>query len=101
MLLGFGAVVVTIAVGLSRTDNLITSFNQRLDVQNQRMDSRFDAQNQRFDEQNQRFDIQNQRFDRYYDLLMNHNTDIALIKEAQKEIRENIAEFNKRYNIQS
>ena len=71
VLLGMGAIIVTLGIGISSTnariDDGFTSVNLRFDEINRRMDDGFDNVNRRIDDTNQRmnegFNSVNQRID--------------------------------------
>ena len=60
MLIGIGAIIVTLATGTCSTNTRITdavvSINQRMDDINQRMDDGFENMNRRIDDTNKRID---------------------------------------------
>ena len=67
LLLGIGAIVVTLAVGTcstnARIDDLGDTMNSRFDDMNNRFDDLTGTMNNRFDDVNRRFDDVNNRFD--------------------------------------
>ena len=67
MLLGIGAIVVTLSVGTCSTNARLAegfeNVNRRFDDFNRRMDDGFENVNRRFDDTNKRIDDTNQRID--------------------------------------
>ena len=67
MLLGIGAIVVTLGVGTcstnARIDDLNDNINNRFDDLNDNMNNRFEDVNRRFEDMNRRVDDVNRRID--------------------------------------
>ena len=67
MLIGIGAIIVTLATGTCSTNTRITdavvSINQRMDDGFENVNRRFDDMNLRFNDMNKRIDDTNERID--------------------------------------
>ena len=82
MLIGIGAIIVTLATGTCSTNTRITDAVVSI---NQRMDDGFENMNRRFDDMNRRFDDVNLRFN---DINLRIDDTNKRIDDLQTDVRE-------------
>ncbi|MDE2904809.1 MAG: hypothetical protein OXQ28_01860 [Acidobacteriota bacterium] len=86
VLLGMGAIIVTLGIGTcstnTRIDDGFTNVNLRFEEINRRMDDGFDNVHRRIDDTNQRIDDTNQRMNEGFTSINQR------IDEVQSDIRE-------------
>ena len=82
MLLGIGAIVVTLGVGTCST-------NARIDDLNDNMNNRFDDVNRRFEDMNRRFDDLNDNMNNRFEDMNRRVDDVnRRIDDVQADVRE-------------